>query len=99
MGYRESCIDKDIEIWRINDVEVWVGFSITDIKNEVLKQYGEPIDQILENPNKIPRSEWDKTYIIDPDDPYEPRYTYSNMLMKLIIENQKLPFLLSTTEY
>lgn len=97
--YNESQIDKGIEIWQLNDAEVWVGWGFEEIVNGAVKQTGVSREEYLDSPTKITRDRWDKIMVADYDSDFQPRYTYSNMIMKDILDNVEMPYCISTTEY
>jgi len=98
-NYNEKHIDVGIQVWQLNDVEVWVGWSIAEISKEAVRQSGLPWEDVVDSPRIIPRSEWDRLMVMDTDAKYRPRYTYSNMIMKDVLENVEMPYMLASTEY
>ena len=97
--YTEKDIDKGIEIWQLNDIDIWVGWGFDDIVKGALKQTGVPRDELLDSPYKVTRDKWDKTLVADYDADYQPRLTYSNMIMKDILTNVSVPYCMASAEY
>ena len=89
------------EIWQINEIEAWAGHDFEEIVQAAMEQTGLPRDEVLMDGSyyKIPSSKWDGLTIAEVDEKYQPRYTYSNYLLKLCDEGQDFPCIFSSTEY
>ena len=88
-----------LELWQLNDIEVWAGHSFDEIVSEALKQTGLTKEELLDGPFRLLPPQWDKELIIDVDAKYSPRYTYRNYLEKCLDEGVEFPCLWSSTEY
>lgn len=99
VSYVADDIDKDIEIWTINDIETWVGYGLEEIIKSAVEQTGVPEEELVCDPRKVPRHLWDKGYVIDSEEQFHPRYTYSNMIMKDMINGVDMPYMLMSSEY
>jgi hypothetical protein len=96
--YIAADIDPTVEVWQVNEIETWVGHGLEEIKNHIVNVLGVPEDEAIDDPKKVPRDRWDKSYIVDIEADYLPRYTYSNMIVKDMVSNVEMPYLLCGTE-
>lgn len=90
--------DAGINLWQLNDIETWAGFSLEETILHAVKETGVPREELVESPRKIPLEKWDSLLVIE-EGPYMPRYTYRNSLEKSLNEGVELPFLFASTEY
>ena len=97
MNYNEKDVDKELSVWKIDEVETWVGFNLNEIIIEYKNNTGNDINN--SDIKKIPRVKWDSILITSVDEEYSPKYTMSNCIVRELLEGKSLPFILSTTEY
>jgi len=108
--YREIGVEKmntiqkikesGLEIWQMNDIETWVGFSLDEIREAAKKNIGKDYDEFYDqSPSQIPMDQWRKYKIQEIDEPYQPFYSYDNYVLKMIEEGTVFPCCFASTEY
>ena len=94
MSYNE--LDNNFEIWEIEEIECWLVHKEDSIYN-LLKKAGFEISET--DYKKIPFDKWSDRVVIYHDEPYRPQYNFYEEVHKVLNNGEKLPYMLSTTEY
>jgi len=87
------------EIWRLNDIEYWCGFNYEEIVKAAVEQTGVPRDELLDGPWKLGEFNWDKFTVTLDDEPFQPKYTFTNYINMLCEQGQEFPCMLCSEEY
>lgn len=91
-------IDPGIEVWCDGGVDTYLTFSREEVLTVIKKNSG--LNEKDIGLKKVPRSLWSKRYITNIEDPYESKYSYQDLICKIIDEGwDGSPDLICTTEY
>lgn len=91
-------IDPKIEVWCDGGIDTYLTYSRDDVLKMIERNSGLMRDEI--DLKKVPRSIWGEKFVTNLEDPYESKYSYEDMICKIIDEGWNgEPDLFCTTEY
>lgn len=91
-------IDSRIEVWCDGGVDTYLTYSRDEVLTIIKENTGLSRKEI--DLKKVPRSQWSKKFVTNLEDPYESKYSFEDMICKIIDEGWSgEPDLFCTTEY